>query len=1326
MNGGDLTRSTFRASRHYSGVRMQQGRVQLDADWNEQLDVQGHRDRANALDVIGWAGIPKVAGGFEVTLSPDGDDLLLSPGRAWVGGHLCEVEGELTDVVDEVSATKLELATVLLDGAQLGPREWVEVIGSGSEGVITRIESVDVATRTVTLSSSVAPLTGDLLLRRRPSYANQPDLPAPDLTAQASETDPRVLDLADGSYLALLDVWERSITANDDPTIAEPALGVDTTTRSKVVWQLRLLDLTGVPAPVDCTTNLSAALEDFAPATGRMAAFAEAPAGSEDLCRPSPAGGYVGLENQLYRVHVHDLDGSRPVILWSRENASVVTRWLGNAAADVLDVAGIGRDAVLGFKAGDWVELYDDTTVLHRRPGTLVKLLNAKGAQLTLDPTTATGSTDIGDFPLNPQVRRWDGADPITVTGDGPITLELGVQVRFPLGGTYHRHDYWLVPARSAQADVDWPRDTAGTSVPQLPNGVAHSTGKLAIVSVAGGAVAIEDCRDLFPELTALTADDVTVDNDACQLSGVETVQDAIDALCRSNDLRRHLKLLHGYGIVHGLAVHCGDRSTEEEVEEEKPRRFVTVEPGVAIDCDGNDLDVAKPVPVDILAELPALGDDVLDDNGDGEVCLVLRTGEGSGPAVAVTKYEPRDDWSFLEGTLLWDIYEDCIAKLWRWIKAQLEPKGSDPVDDQRAYLLRSALTNLATYPANPKSGGGVFVSSSEHELLSKFYAGLKTRLRSETFCAMFDDARPYPDYPEQLTGIRTIAGTGLHARVRVHPGGTEAYTVGAGINPLQPASLINRYDLEAGTLVSRIDPVSGKEVEGGEKGSDTTAAVTDVAFSPDGRRIYVAVPTRDGNDTLFRVGDISGTSIKWRPATTICGVKLVTLATTEADPEHVYAVGLVRLSSTSKGWHPREYKGGGIFKIAPDDVPEGLQAIAGTADLNTCGQLAISSSGQAVFACGNPGSSAATYTRLFTMSVPSGTIGSEIKIESGSDDLALVDDRSARTATAYVVVGSGDDRGLIGYNLASGSQSTDRHLIEDADGTIALHAVASRIVLTESNVTTARVFDTKAGFVAGLRLPVQIAPSSVSAAAGKPRNVVVLNRLSNTLSVIDLELVLDGPFDLAPLVAYRRAAVEAFADLLGGFLQYLKDCICEHLLVKAPECPDPKDLDLAAVSIRANSVYKVCNWSRRKYVKSFPAVGYWLSLVPVLPMLREAIGRFCCSVLTEYTSRYETSKHDSANDNVPTDAILRLLEIAQEEDPMSRLRSGQQSLRSAGAMALRGDWAEANKRLGFGAAEPAAVALAGGEEGAPAVDVAALAARIDALEAELAELRSK
>ena len=46
MTTGDITRSSFDPDRHYSSVRMQQGRVQLDADWNEQLDIQLHRDRS--------------------------------------------------------------------------------------------------------------------------------------------------------------------------------------------------------------------------------------------------------------------------------------------------------------------------------------------------------------------------------------------------------------------------------------------------------------------------------------------------------------------------------------------------------------------------------------------------------------------------------------------------------------------------------------------------------------------------------------------------------------------------------------------------------------------------------------------------------------------------------------------------------------------------------------------------------------------------------------------------------------------------------------------------------------------------------------------------------------------------------------------------------------------------------------------------------------------------------------------------------------------------------------------------------------------------------
>jgi hypothetical protein len=1276
MNGGDLTRTTFRADRHYSGVRMQQGRVQLDADWNEQLDLTAHRDRAEALDVIGTTGVPKVDGGFEVTVSPDGKDLLLSPGRAWVAGHLCEADGGSTAVADAPTATQVKVDSVVLDGVQLEPESWVEVLADATS-VVARVTAVDVAANTVTLDSSVAGLTGDLALRRRYSYAVQPDLPLPEHTSQASATDPRVLDLPVASYLAYLDVWDRSITALDDATISEPALGTDTATRTKVVWQLRLLDLAGVPDPKDCDTNLAAALAALAPATGRMAARAVPPAGSADLCRPTPAGGYVGLENQLYRVHVHDLAADRPVILWSRENASVVTTWVGSIAADLLQVASIGKDAVLGFQPGDWVELYDDRCVLDARPGTLVRLLNAREDRLTLDLATATGSTAITDFGANPQVRRWDSPGPVTVTGDGWLDLENGVQVSFPTGGTFRRHDYWLVPARSVLADIDWPRDSGGEPLAQPAAGIRHDTGRLALVSRTDAGLTVTDCRDLFPSLTTLTADDVTVSNDVCSLPGVETVQDAIDALCRSNDLRRHNRLLHGYGIVCGLAVHCGpdgadggddaapERLTttdrrglfrENRLEGRVARRFVTVEPGAAIDPDGNDLDVPEEIVVDVLTEIEGLDANVLDEQGDGEVTLVLRTGGDGGPVVAATPYLPRGDRPWLDGTLLNDIYEDCIAKPFKWVKAQLDP-GQD--DNPRAYLLRTALTNLLTYVANPKSGGNVFVAENEHEALADFYDGLKKRLRSETFCAMFDDARPYPDYPESLKGIRTIAGSGRHVRVRIRPGGEEAWTTGGGINPFQPSTTINRYSLTDERLIARIDPVSGLQLARGAKSSTTADAATDIAFSPDGRLVYVAVPTRDGNDTLFRVGEVGDAGVKWRPATTICGVKLVTLATTEADPDNVYAVGLRRTTTQGKAFSLKEYAGAGIWRIPAKEVPDGLGPLDSTADLNTVGHLVISPGGDAVFTVGPAGGTAERYDRIVSMRLPDQADRTELLLDgSGSDDLALVLRSEAfQGPSAWVVVGSGQERQLAGFDLATGEQGA--RLDVQGSGKLSLQAVNDRVLVTDSNTSVARVLDTsRKEFVDRLLLPVQVAPFSATATPVEPRVAVVLNVLSNSLTVIDVELVMGDEFDLGALLEYRHAAVDAFADLVGGLAQYLKDCLCDHLLVRCPPHLENKDLDLAAVSIRGGSVYKVCNFSRRRYVKSFPTVDYWLSLVPVLPMLREAIAEFCCKVLTDSFGRYSAVGRADQNDRLNAARMLQFLRVVQDEDPVSRLRA--------------------------------------------------------------------
>ena len=105
----DSSRDTFRASKHYSRVLMQQGRVQVDADWNEQGDIVAQRIDTADDDTIGSCGAPLHDPGFHVVANRDQlsaeerakpgnsavptgfalPDFLISAGRFYVDGILC-------------------------------------------------------------------------------------------------------------------------------------------------------------------------------------------------------------------------------------------------------------------------------------------------------------------------------------------------------------------------------------------------------------------------------------------------------------------------------------------------------------------------------------------------------------------------------------------------------------------------------------------------------------------------------------------------------------------------------------------------------------------------------------------------------------------------------------------------------------------------------------------------------------------------------------------------------------------------------------------------------------------------------------------------------------------------------------------------------------------------------------------------------------------------------------------------------------------------------------------------------------------------------------
>ena len=85
----DRARVTYDTSRRYHGVVAQQGRVSLEADWNEAQAITGAQLEARTLDFAGPAGSPDR--GFRITPVMGEDvatgDLMASPGTLYVGGQ---------------------------------------------------------------------------------------------------------------------------------------------------------------------------------------------------------------------------------------------------------------------------------------------------------------------------------------------------------------------------------------------------------------------------------------------------------------------------------------------------------------------------------------------------------------------------------------------------------------------------------------------------------------------------------------------------------------------------------------------------------------------------------------------------------------------------------------------------------------------------------------------------------------------------------------------------------------------------------------------------------------------------------------------------------------------------------------------------------------------------------------------------------------------------------------------------------------------------------------------------------------------------------------
>ncbi|WP_445173402.1 DUF6519 domain-containing protein [Microcoleus sp.] len=533
---GDFTRSTFQPEKHYTSVRMQQGRLQLDSDWNEQVDIEAYLRHAQSVDMIGAdSGVPTSGGdsgepyrdSFKISITPDGSDLAIAPGRLYANGTFCELEA--TPFVGTFTASnRIQVNTLIVDGRQIEKYQWIEIAPDNNPGLKTSVQIADVNNQTLEITlnfnsgeikksiEQIQQESPQVQLHRVITYNTQPDYIKPEEPLKQ-----------DTIYLAYVDVWQRHITAIEDPNIREVALNTpDTTTRTKTVWQIKLKkidelikevagdsqaveqlqkykNLNNLNAP-DCESLMQQVWAKFLIKQEQRQALMNACA---KLCSSSVSQsnriGYQRLENLLYRVEIYEPSQveqgenqgnngtNKATFKWSRDNGSIVSS-IEKVEGNVITIRKSSQDAWMSSRTGQWLEITNEEMELKGQPGVMVPLSRALDSKIEFNESRIVN----GPIPNNStKVRLWshevknapNGVIPIA---DDWLELEIGIKVRFYKDSVYRTGDYWLIPARSATNDIEWAHNQAELQrrqpLPQPPKGIHHDYCSLALIQFDG------------------------------------------------------------------------------------------------------------------------------------------------------------------------------------------------------------------------------------------------------------------------------------------------------------------------------------------------------------------------------------------------------------------------------------------------------------------------------------------------------------------------------------------------------------------------------------------------------------------------------------------------------------------------------------------------------------------------------------------------------------------------------------------------------------------------------------------------------------------------
>jgi Family of unknown function (DUF6519) len=462
----DISKVDFDPQKHYTSVRMQQGRVLTDDDWNENERIENEDKRRSLIDTVGTFGSPDDGFRIEKTsLSVVGGkiDFQIDKGTLYLGGLRLEL-----DAIEKYRSQKDWLLQVATDNPAPTVADLRALTGQ------ERFDLVYIEA----WQQAVSAFEDTALF--------EPALGGPDTTTRVRNMR-QVKIQSNIGFEECSDAWE--------------AL--------KTLWQTGHLGIVNREHERMRDTSLCVS---FVPTTP-----------PQDLCTPSVSGGYLGAENQAIRIQL--TKNNR--FTWGFDNASTLYRAKLEDSGKTVKLLTDPKDQYHWPLSGQVVEILPWSAELPNgekiaaQSGHLTKVQDSYNPDLEkftiVNPATAvTGQ----DFVF---VRIWYRGDDLTSVAE--ISFTVGTSV--PLGHTglaititgtdFVPEDFWVIAARpeTPHQVIPWAlTPILGAPLPSSlgmpPLGVRRFFAPLAVIhwtidnngQTVKGEI-IHDCRKPFLPLTS-------------------------------------------------------------------------------------------------------------------------------------------------------------------------------------------------------------------------------------------------------------------------------------------------------------------------------------------------------------------------------------------------------------------------------------------------------------------------------------------------------------------------------------------------------------------------------------------------------------------------------------------------------------------------------------------------------------------------------------------------------------------------------------------------------------------------------------------------------